>query len=226
MWLLPARPREAVAAWAQLGRGVAPASPVQWVRRALAERISPELGRDAREDPLTGALNRRADRVATAQALAARRNGTRVVRLLADLDNFKLLNDLRGHAVGDRALRVVRAALERATRGVDVVSLARPGGDEFTLTLRVAPAADPAAIRDRIEQTVNRALARAGLHSVGRRRIGISIGVAEACGPTTLEALDAVADDAARLRKRARGVSAPRRAGRRAGRQDHAGHGL
>ncbi|HEX4573901.1 MAG TPA: diguanylate cyclase [Gemmatimonadales bacterium] len=198
--------------WAQTGRGTAPASPVQWVRRALAERISPELRRDAVEDPLTGALNRRADRVATARALIERREGSRVLRLLADLDNFKMLNDLRGHAAGDRALCVVRGALERATRAFDVVSLARPGGDEFTLTLRVAPTADPAAIRDRIEQTVNHALTRAGLHYAGRRRIGISIGVAEASGPTTLEALDAVADDAARRRKRARGVSAPRSA--------------
>ncbi|HEX4600540.1 MAG TPA: diguanylate cyclase [Gemmatimonadales bacterium] len=196
--------------WAQLGRRAAPASPVQRVRRALAERISPELRRDAAEDPLTGALNRRADRVATARALAERCEGSRVLRLLADLDNFKMLNDHRGHAVGDRALCVVRGALERATRDVDVVSLARPGGDEFTLTLRVAPTADPAAIRDRIEQTVNHTLARAGLHYAGRRRVGISIGVAEASGPTTLEALDARADAAARLRKRARGVSVPR----------------
>jgi GGDEF domain-containing protein len=127
---------------------------------------------------------------------------------------------------------VVRGALERATRAFDVVSLARPGGDEFTLTLRVASTADAAAIRDRIEQTVHHALARAGLSSAGPRRIGISIGVAEASGPTTLEALDAVADDAARLRKRARGVSAPRsaaptrRGGGRSARPGHRSDGL
>ena len=111
---------------------------IEYVRRLLAERISPELSREALQDPLTGALIMRADRAATARALAHRAAGTRVVRLRADLDNFKALNDVRGHCVGDAALCVVREALELATRDIDLVSLARPGGDEFALTLCVA----------------------------------------------------------------------------------------
>jgi diguanylate cyclase (GGDEF)-like protein len=182
----------------------------QLARRRLAERISPELCREALQDPVTGALNKRADRAATARALAYRGAGSRVVRLRADLDNFKALNDVHGHGVGDTALCVVHDALERATREVDLVSLARPGGDEFGLTLYVAVGADPEAIRDRIERTVNDALAEAGLQEAGGKRIGISVGVAEATGPTTPEALDAAADAAARERKQARGVSEPR----------------
>ena len=185
-------------------------SSIQMVRRLLAERISPELCREALEDPVTGALNKRADRAATARALAHRVAGSRVVRLRADLDNFKALNDVRGHCVGDTALCVVRNALEQATRDVDLVSLARPGGDEFGLTLCVAVDADPQAIRDRIERTVNGALAEAGLREAGGKRIGISVGVAEADDATTPETLDAAADAAARERKRARGVSRPR----------------
>jgi diguanylate cyclase (GGDEF)-like protein len=192
--------------WALLGMR----TEAMGLRRALAERISPELRHEAREDPLTGALNRRADRAATARALAERRPGTRVVRLFADLDNFKTLNDVRGHATGDRALCVVREALEHATRDVDVASLARPGGDEFALTLRVAADAEPAAIRDRIERSVNQALAQAGLRRAGGRQIGISVGVAEPDGAVTVDALDAAADAATRERKQARGVSRPR----------------
>lgn len=186
------------------------ATPVERVRRALAERLSPELRREALQDPLTGALNQRADRAATARALAERRAGTRVVRLRADLDNFKALNDVRGHASGDCALCLVRHALEGATRDVDLVSLARPGGDEFALTLRVATDADADGIRDRIEQDVERALAEAGFEEADGVRIGISVGVAEVLGPTTLELLDAAADAAARDRKQARAVSRPR----------------
>lgn len=184
---------------------------IEHVRRLLAERISPELSREALQDPLTGALNTRADRAATARALAHRAPGTRVVRLRADLDNFKALNDVRGHCVGDAALCVVREALELATRDIDLVSLARPGGDEFALTLCVAADADAPAIRDRIESTVNEALANAGLQRAGDKQIGISVGVAEADELTTPETLDAAADAAARERKAARGVSTPRR---------------
>jgi diguanylate cyclase (GGDEF)-like protein len=197
-----------------LGRG---GSPVERMRRALAERLSPELRDEARQDPVTGALNQRADRAATARALAERRPGTRVVRLRADLDNFKALNDAHGHVVGDQALCLVHAALERATRDIDLVSLARPGGDEFALTLRVAIDADPEAIRDRIERAANTALADAGLNTAAGKLIGLSMGAAAVTGPTTLDALEAAADAAARERKRIRGVSQPRRLSRLGG---------
>jgi diguanylate cyclase (GGDEF)-like protein len=186
-------------------------SSLQRVRRLLAERLSPELRREAAEDPVTGALNGRGDRLATTRALADRTPGRRLVRLRADIDNFKAVNDVLGHQAGDTALWVVRAALEDATRDVDVVSLARPGGDEFALTLRVALDADAAAIRDRIEDTVNRALSDAGFGFAAGRQIGISVGIAWVNGTTTLEALDIAADAAARERKRDRGVSRPRR---------------
>jgi len=188
------------------------ASPVKRVCRVLAEWLSPELRHEAGEDPLTGALNHRADRAATARALASRCPGTALLRLRADLDNFKALNDAHGHQAGDWALRVVRGALERATRDVDVVSLARPGGDEFALTLRVAAGADPDSIRDRLEAHVNAALARVGFRKARGKRLGISIGVTQVTGWTTAEALDAAADLAARERKRTRGVSRPRAA--------------
>src|SRR5690606_30574850 len=143
------------------------------LRRGVAARISPELEREATRDPLTGLLNKRADAETTEGALAERQPGARVVRFRIDLDNFKALNDQRGHAAGDEALRTVAGALEAATRAADVVSIGRPGGDEFAVTLRVAEGADPAGIRDRLEQAAEPALERAGLRQAGDRPAGV-----------------------------------------------------
>src|SRR5690606_27473353 len=180
------------------------------LRRRIAEAISPELRREATEDPLTGLANRGADERATSEALRERAPGTRTVRFRVDLDNFKALNDTMGHAAGDEALRVVADALRRSLREGDAVSVARPGGDEFAITLRIAEGADPAAIRDRLEEAVNRALEEAGLARVGDRTVSASIGFAEARPGMSAEELDRLADQAAIARKRERGVSRPR----------------
>lgn len=185
-------------------------SPVSRFRRWLATRIDPELAREATTDPLTGALNRGADERATADALRERAPGTRTIRYRIDLDNFKALNDELGHAAGDEALRVVTQALRQQLRPDDVVSLGRPGGDEFAITMRIADDADPAAIRDRLEAAIDEALERAELAVVGDRRVGASIGYAEATPGMGAEELDRLADEAAIIRKAERGVSRPR----------------
>ncbi len=83
-------------------------------------------------DTLTGLLNRRAFMAAgTAEAQRAQRYGSHLSVLFVDLDNFKILNDTRGHHTGDAALQATARALLGATRGSDFV--ARLGGDEFAL---------------------------------------------------------------------------------------------
>jgi diguanylate cyclase (GGDEF)-like protein len=182
------------------------------LRRGLAERLSPELAEEASKDPLTGALNRRADAAATEAIVTKREPGTRVIRLRADLDNFKALNDTHGHEAGDQALQRVTEAWRQAAREGDVIDspgTARLGGDEFGATLRIGEHADPDAIARRYEQRANEALAEAGLHQAGDKQVGISVGWAEH-GAGNAQELDAAADQAAAARKKGRGVSKPR----------------
>lgn len=85
-------------------------------------------------DPLTQLPNRRLLRTRLRQALAAAEHlGQRGALLFLDLDNFKTVNDTRGHDTGDRLLIQVAERLRDAVRERDIV--ARLGGDEFVVIL-------------------------------------------------------------------------------------------
>lgn len=86
------------------------------------------------KDPLTGIYNRRGFMIMALQicALMRRREAT-VGLLMVDLDNFKKLNDTRGHAAGDKALVTAAERLTDLLRASDVVG--RYGGDEFIILL-------------------------------------------------------------------------------------------
>jgi diguanylate cyclase (GGDEF)-like protein/PAS domain S-box-containing protein len=89
-----------------------------------------ELARRAMTDELTGLANRRVLADRTNHALDLRPKGT-VAALFIDLDDFKLVNDSFGHAVGDELLVAVAKRLQDAARKGDTV--ARLGGDEFVV---------------------------------------------------------------------------------------------
>jgi diguanylate cyclase (GGDEF)-like protein len=98
-------------------------------RRMAAESYVREL---AFQDGLTGLPNRRQFDDALKAALAAPPRGGAVhAVLLLDLNGFKQINDVHGHAIGDEVLIVVAQRLLSAIRGGDV--LARFGGDEFAI---------------------------------------------------------------------------------------------
>ncbi len=90
------------------------------------------LRTQARTDPLTGLLNRRAyyERLAEELARAARTDSPLSVILL-DIDRFKPINDTYGHAEGDRVLRAIGEQLQMTVRIDETVS--RFGGEEFAL---------------------------------------------------------------------------------------------
>ena len=91
-----------------------------------------ELGRSALEDQLTGLPNRRRiDRDLPLRLARARARGATIAVAAIDLDHFKLVNDLHGHAMGDEVLRVVARLFSANTREDDL--LARMGGEEFVL---------------------------------------------------------------------------------------------
>jgi diguanylate cyclase (GGDEF)-like protein len=88
----------------------------------------------SRTDPLTGMYNRRAfDDELQRRLNRLDRDRRRAALLYVDLDNFKTVNDLRGHDVGDEALRHLADILRTNTRSTDL--LARLGGDEFAVLL-------------------------------------------------------------------------------------------
>ena len=86
-------------------------------------------------DALTGLPNRRLlmDRLGQVMASSSR-TGLHAALLFVDLDNFKTLNDTRGHAVGDLLLKEVAQRLQHGLREHDTV--ARLGGDEFVVVLQ------------------------------------------------------------------------------------------
>ena len=102
----------------------------------------------ASRDPLTGLRNHREFHESVAQELErCRRYGARMSVVLFDLDGFKAVNDVGGHAEGDRVLRHTAEVLTASCRTPDTAF--RIGGDEFALLLPETGAADAAVVAER-----------------------------------------------------------------------------
>lgn len=139
--------------------------------RAIAElqreltTVRAELGRLRRHqealvelayrDPLTGIANRRAfDADLQREWALAARGEVDSFLVVADIDDFKALNDRLGHLAGDRALQGFADALAGAARGTDVI--ARIGGDEFAVLLLRCDERAVATFRDRLITALDR----------------------------------------------------------------------
>lgn len=94
------------------------------------------LAQLADHDPLTQLPNRRVLDSALERAVAHARRGTPATLLFIDVDDFKSVNDTRGHQAGDEVLVSIAGLLGDAVREGDVV--ARLGGDEFAILLEMA----------------------------------------------------------------------------------------
>jgi diguanylate cyclase (GGDEF)-like protein len=104
-------------------------------------------------DRLTGLLNRRALEARAAElAHQTEATGEPVALVLADLDNFKQVNDRHGHAAGDHALEDVAVRLRSHLRAFEGVY--RFGGEEFAIVLTGATAADAVSTAERLRAAV------------------------------------------------------------------------
>lgn len=116
-------------------------------------------------DPLTGIPNRAYFAQSTQGALShAAREGRVLAVGILDLDGFKEVNDVLGHAAGDHLLHAIAQRLQLVRRADDVV--ARLGGDEFGFALSIAHPDDLAMVSQRILGTVGESAADIGLAAV------------------------------------------------------------
>jgi diguanylate cyclase len=135
------------------------------------------LGREVRQDPLTGIGNRVIfNRQLRAAVTQAKRTAAPLTLLMVDIDNFKQFNDRHGHQMGDQVLKLV--ARQLATVAPDDNEPARYGGEEFVLLLKGCDLPQAKEIADRLRELV------AGKRIVNRRtgetlgQVTLSIGVA------------------------------------------------
>jgi diguanylate cyclase len=104
-----------------------------------------------REDPLTGALNRRGlDDALVREAARAERSGTSLCIALIDIDNFKKINDSCGHQVGDIVLLHLVAIIKETIRTNDLIG--RYGGEEFLLLLPDSRIDEATAVTARLQR--------------------------------------------------------------------------
>ncbi|MGX1096890.1 sensor domain-containing protein [Amorphus sp. MBR-141] len=156
----------------------------------------------ASHDALTGLPNRAQFNERLAEALElARRSGDHVAVLLLDLDGFKAINDIHGHAAGDEVLRVVGRRLLTHVRVVDTA--ARLGGDEFcVIQVGVRQPDGAAALAQRLVNALKQPIAMAGETLAVSASIGVVVFPEDADDP---EALLKAADVALYKVKRAGG---------------------
>ena len=136
-------------------------------------------------DPLTELLNRRGLQEALSHEIqCARTNGTELLAILIDLDDFKRINDTFGHSVGDVVLKHAAQKLKGSLRGTDHVG--RIGGDEFLILLPHTKAAEAWRLAERIRLAVADAVI---VVTQGPIRVTASLGVVKEVSPVIDELL-------------------------------------
>ena len=147
--------------------------------------IRARLEHQARTDALTGLLNHS---VFYEQLLHALQESSRdhapVAVLMLDIDDFKHVNDVHGHAVGDELLRFLAEVLRATVRPDDTIC--RLGGEEFAVVMVGCEEANALAVADRIK----RRLAESEFPGIGRLAVsvGLALGPEHAMNPRELAA--------------------------------------
>ena len=167
------------------------------------ERLTRKFTHIAEHDPLTGLLNRTGFKPVVEEACArARRGECEVALMTLDLDRFKTLNDVFGHAIGDDMLKSTAERIRTVDVGDHRMAVARLGGDEFAVLIeggnaRAAARAAASAMLERI----------CAPHALGRLSLAANASIGLAFTPNHgLEAADlALASDIALYRAKAAG---------------------
>src|SRR5215208_192858 len=162
-------------------------------------RSEQRIRHQALHDPLTRLANRALCRDRLEHALAhAERSGSSAAVLYVDVDDFKRINDLYGHAAGDAVLVALARRLAGAVRPADTV--ARLGGDEFVVVCEDVDERVALGLGWRVAAAVQEPLEVDGTH----HRISASVGIALGSGASTnAESLVSNADSAAYRAKEA-----------------------
>lgn len=129
----------------------------------------------AMSDPLTKALNRRAFfRFTEREFKRAVRHGSNLAALMIDIDHFKQVNDVHGHAVGDQVLAQLAEVLSIGTRDEDIIG--RLGGEEFAMVFPETTTDMALKIADRLREEVKALVFES---AIGSFSISISVGVSK-----------------------------------------------
>lgn len=135
------------------------------------KKVQEALAEQAVRDTLTGIYNRRYFNHRIKEELSlANRNKYSMAILLCDLDHFKVINDTRGHQVGDQVLKAVAKSILKSTRGSDLVF--RWGGDEIVVILTSLTREGVLVTAERIRRGVHKTSAAIQI------KVDMSIGVA------------------------------------------------
>ncbi len=119
----------------------------------MVTELERELADQACTDPLTKALNRRAmEDAAERETARSSRHNHPLCMMVIDIDNFKQLNDTRGHLAGDRALQALVCCAKTTLRTQDI--FARTGGEEFAVLLPDTPISAGIATAQRVRQAI------------------------------------------------------------------------
>ena len=165
-----------------------------------ARGIARQMSYQASHDALTGLVNRREFERRLEEAMEnARLGGQHHVLCFLDLDRFKAVNDISGHAAGDQLLRELSTLLRESVRDSDTV--ARVGGDEFALLLVGCPLEKATQIAENIGRAI---MEHRFVWKDRIFQVGVSSGLVEVSRESgTLEDVIGAADSACYVAKRA-----------------------
>jgi diguanylate cyclase (GGDEF)-like protein len=155
-----------------------------------------QLEDHSRRDPLTQLFNRRHLAEHLANVLPTRLADLPTSFALADLDQFKRVNDIYGHQAGDAILKEVAQAIRSAIRASDIAF--RYGGDEFAIIFRSSDAEEAAHAAERLRATIEKREVRCQGAAL---ELSLSIGLTTALPKESITTVVARADEALYLAK-------------------------